>query len=66
MNATFSRAGNMALTSRPSRPSPFSSPSSSVLTAMGSDWERTFTSAHTALRLLASSGAVVVLAVSKG
>ena len=48
-------------------PLPFSASSSplSVATAMGSDWARTFTSGHTAVRVLRSSAAVA-LSSSKG
>lgn len=70
MKATLSRSGNTAFTSRPQRPwagssSPFCS-WVSVLTEMGSVWERTFTSAHTAFRVFTSSAAGVVLSCSKG
>ena len=59
------RGGVVAMMTR--MPLPFSASSSplSVATAMGSDWARTFTSGHTAVRVLRSSAAVA-LSSSKG
>ena len=62
----------LAFTSRPKRPGAWGTPPSSVcsgvsvLTEMGAACPRTFTSAHTALRLLRISEAGVVFRFSKG